>query len=88
MSLRPAFPKVSASTEVRYKMYVRGANGDALLGLHGISEFELAAVQRYDDDWYRAGLVGNVTYRAASSPLAIDQILLSGELSGGAAGGR
>ena len=62
------------------------SQGAGLLTLQGVSEFELPRVLRYDDDWYRLGAYGNVTYRAASRPLSLADVLASGELRPGKPG--
>ena len=79
---------IGLAAELRYKIYARGATGAGLLSLQGVSEFSLPQVQRYDDGWYRARLFGNISYRAASRPLLLDDVLGGNDLRPGDPGGN
>ena len=87
VTLPVEFPDLEPAAEVGYKVYVRDSNGAGLLSLVGVSEFWLPEVQRYDDDWYRARLFGNISYRAVSRPLTFDDLIGAGELQAGDPGG-
>lgn len=87
VTLKAAFPDAEPAAEVRYKIFIRGSSGAGLLGLQGVHEFGIPQVQRYDDDWYRANMSGNIAYHAASRPLVLDDLLASGNLRVGDPGG-
>ena len=79
----PSFSKGRAPAEIRHRVYIHGSTGAALFALQGVGEFELPMVYQYGDDWYRAQLLGDISYSAASRPLSVEDVLGDPDLRAG-----
>ncbi|MGI9244209.1 MAG: transglutaminase-like domain-containing protein, partial [Verrucomicrobiales bacterium] len=88
VTLPDEYPDLKPAVEIGYKLYARDSTGGGLLALQGVSEFSIPEVMRYDDDWYRARLFGNVSYNAVSRPLSFDNLLGEEGLGAGDPGGN